>query len=68
MATAPTRLPRRKLGTEPPNIDLLPIVSRPYTEAESQEVSAFFQQLRAENAKNPEIAALLEELARRQGN
>ncbi len=67
MATTTTRRPRRKLGHEPRGIDLTPIVSRPYTEAEEQEVSAFFRQLRAENAKDPEIAAMLEALAQRQG-
>lgn len=67
MATATTRAPRRKLGIEPQSIDLLPIVSQPYTEAEELEVSAFFRQLRAENDKNPEIVALREAMARRRG-
>ena len=67
MATATTRRPRRKLGHEPPGIDLTPIVSRPYTVEEEQEISAFFQMLRAENDKNPEIVALRERLARQQG-
>ena len=67
MATVITPRSRRKLGIEPQGIDLLPIVSRPYTAAEEQEISAFFQQLKAENARNPEIAALLEKVARRQG-
>ena len=65
MATATTRRPRLKLGYEPHGIDLTPIVSRPYTEAEEQEVSAFFQKLRAENAKDPEIVALLAIVARK---
>ena len=67
MATVTTRPSRRKLGHEPAGIDLTPIVSRPYTAAEEQEISAFFQQLKAENAKDPEIAALLEKVARRHG-
>nr|GFC03535.1 hypothetical protein [Tanacetum cinerariifolium] len=65
MSTATTHRPRRKLGHEPPGIDLTPIVSRPYTEEEEREVSAFFQKLRAENDKNPEIVALRERLAQR---
>jgi len=65
MATATTRRPRRKLGYEPEGIDLTPIVSRPYTEAEEQEISNFFQNLKAENDKNPEIVALRERLALR---
>lgn len=65
MATTPSRRPRRRLGYEPPGIDLLPIVSRPYTEAEEREISEFFRKLRAENAKDPEIVALLEKVARR---
>ena len=68
MATTTTRQPRHKLGIEPKGIDLTPIASRSYTEAEEQEISAFFQKLRAENAKNPEIVFLLERVARRQGN
>jgi len=68
MATVTTRHSRRKLGIEPREIDLTPIVSRPYTAAEEQEISAFFQRLRAENAKDPEIVALLESVARRQNN
>ncbi len=67
MATATTRRPRRKLGHEPPGIDLTPIVSRPYTEEEEKEISAFFQKLRAENDKNPEIVALRERIAKRHG-
>ncbi|MEJ7659055.1 MAG: hypothetical protein WKG07_05215 [Hymenobacter sp.] len=54
-----------KLGYEPPGIDLTPIYSRPRTEAEEKEISAFFQKLRAENAKDPEIVALLATVARR---
>ncbi len=65
MATTTTPRSRRKLGIEPQGLDLLPIVSRPYSETEEQEVSAFFQRQRAENAKNPEIAAVLKKLARR---
>lgn len=65
MATATTSRPRRKLGYEPDGIDLTPIVSRPYTEEEEREISAFFQKLRAENDKNPEIVALRERLAQR---
>ncbi|AMR26773.1 hypothetical protein A0257_06385 [Hymenobacter psoromatis] len=61
MATSPT--PSR-LGYEPPGVDLT-IYSRPRTEAEEKEISAFFQKLRAENDKNPEIVALRERLARR---
>lgn len=68
MAITTVRRPRRKLGYEPAGIDLTPIVSRPYTEAEEREISAFFQQLRAENDKNPEIVALRERLAARQAN
>ena len=67
MATATTRPSRRRIGIEPREIDLTPIVSRPYTEEEEKEVSAFFQKLRAENAKDPEIVALLEAVARQQG-
>lgn len=63
MATATTH--RRKLGYEPEGIDLTPIVSRPYTEEEERAISTFFQKLRAENDKNPEIVALRERLARR---
>jgi hypothetical protein len=63
MATTTTR---RKLGYEPAGIDLTPIVSRPYTEEEEQKISAFFQKLRAENDKNPEVVALREQLAQRQ--
>ncbi len=66
MATTTTRRPRRKLGIEPKGIDLLPIISQPYSEAEEQEISEFFRQLRAENDKNPEIAALRESVARNQ--
>ncbi len=62
MATSPTR---HKLGFEPDGIDLTPIYSQPRTEAEEQKISAFFQKLRAENAKDPEIVALLEKVARR---
>ena len=58
---------RRKLGHEPAGIDLTPIVSHPYTSEEEQEISAFFQQLKAQNAKDPEITALLEKVARRHG-
>lgn len=65
MATATTRRSRRKLGYEPEGIDLTPIVSRPYTEWEEQEISAFVQKLRAENAKDSEIVALLATVARR---
>ena len=65
MATKTTTRPQRKLGIEPRNIDLTPIVSRPYTEAEEREISAFFQKLRAENAKDPEIVALLQKVAQR---
>ena len=67
MATKITSEPAFKLGYEPPGIDLTPIFSRPYTEAEEREISAFFQKLRAENAKDPEIVALLEAVARQQG-
>ena len=67
MTAITTRRSRRKLGIEPQGIDLLPIVSRPYSEAEEQEISAFFQQLKAENAKDPETVALLEKVARRHG-
>ena len=67
META-TRRPRRKLGIEPQDLDLSPIVSQPYSEAEEQEVSKFFQQLRAENANNPALATLREQLARRQAS
>lgn len=66
MATKTTSQPGFKLGYEPPGIDLTPIYSRPRTVSEEQEISAFFQQLRAENAKDPEIVALLEAVARRQ--
>lgn len=67
MATTTTRPTRRKnkIGIEPRGIDLTPIVSRPRTEEEEREISAFFQKLRAENDKNPEIVALRERLARR---
>ena len=68
MATTTTRRSRRKLGHEPAGIDLIPIVSRPYTEEEEQEISAFFQKLRAENDKNPAVVALREQLAQRQHN
>lgn len=68
MATITARLPRRKLGIEPPEIDLTPIVSQPYTEAESQEISAFFQRKRAENDQLPEVVALREAVARRQSS
>jgi len=57
-----------RLGIEPREIDLTPIVSRPYTETEEREISTFFQKLRAENAKDPEIVALLQRLAQRQGD
>ena len=60
MATTTTR--RRKLGHEPANIDLTPIISRPYTAEEEREISAFFQQLRAENDKNPEVILLRKQL------
>ncbi|WP_229725165.1 hypothetical protein [Hymenobacter baengnokdamensis] len=66
MAIATTRHPRRKLGHEPQGVDLTPIVSHPYTELEEQEISAFFQKLRAENDKNPEIVAQRATLAKRQ--
>ena len=62
MATTTTRRPRRKLGHEPVGIDLTPIVSRPYSEEEEQQISAFFQQLRAENDKNPEVIVLREKI------
>lgn len=65
MATKTTTRPQHKLGIEPRDIDLTPIVSRPYTEAEELEISAFFQNLRAENAKDPEIVSLLKKLAQR---
>ena len=64
-ARNPGSNPQQNLGIEPPDIDLLPVVSRPYTEAEEQEISAFFQKLRAENDKDPEIVALREMLAQR---
>ena len=67
MVTKATPRPRRKLGIEPRGIDLTPIYSRPRTEVEEQEISAFFQQLKAENAKDPEIVAMLEKVARRHG-
>ena len=66
MATKTTTQTRRKLGIESREIDLTPIVSQPYTEAEEGEISAFFQQLRAENDKDPEVVALREKLAQRQ--
>ncbi len=64
MATSTARS-RPKLGIEPREIDLTPIVSRPYTEEEEREISAFFKKLRAENAKDPEIVALLAKVAQR---
>ena len=67
MTTATTRRPRRKLGYEPHGIDLTPIVSRPYTAAEEKEASAFFQKLRAENDKNPEIVAQRARFGQRHG-
>jgi hypothetical protein len=65
MIIATTRRPRRKLGHEPQGIDLTPIVSHPYTEAEAQEISAFFKKLRAANDQNPEIVAQRAILAKR---
>jgi hypothetical protein len=66
MATVTTRPVRRKLGVEPRGLDLTPIVSQAYTEAEAQEISAFFQQQRAANDRLPAIVALREAVARRQ--
>ena len=67
MATTTIRPTRRKstIGIEPRDIDLTPIVSRSRTEEEEKEISAFFQKLKAENDKNPEIVALRERLAQR---
>ncbi|RSK29757.1 hypothetical protein [Hymenobacter metallilatus] len=59
---------RRKLGIEPPAIDLTPIASHPYTEVEAQEITAFFQQKKIENDKLPQILALREAVSRRQKN
>lgn len=67
MAATTTRSTRRKIGIEPREIDLTPIYSRPRTEEEEKEISAFFQKLRAENDENPEIVALRARLARQQG-
>ena len=68
MATVTTRPPRRKpkLGVEPRELDLTPIVSQPYTEAESQEISLFFRRQWAENDQLPEVVVLREAVARRQ--
>ncbi len=57
---------RRKPGIEPPAIDLTPIASQPYTEAEAQEITTFFQRKKAENDKLPQVLALREAVARRQ--
>ena len=65
MAATTTHRSRHKLGYEPEGIDLTPIYSRPRTEEEEKEISAFFQKLKAENDKNPEIVALRERLAQR---
>ncbi|MGI4735962.1 MAG: hypothetical protein ACRYG7_12375 [Janthinobacterium lividum] len=65
MATETASQTDFRLGYEPRGIDLTPIYSRPRTEAEEQEISAFFQKLRAENAQDPELVAMLEKVAQR---
>ncbi len=58
----------QQLGIEPEGLDLTPIISQPYTEAESQKFSVFFEQKRAENDRNPAIVALRAGLMRRKNN
>ncbi|WP_223654422.1 hypothetical protein [Hymenobacter psoromatis] len=57
---APPTSPRRlKLGVESRELDLTPICSTPLSPAEEQEVSGFLAAVRARDAQNPAVQAIL---------
>lgn len=58
-----TTLLPRPIGIEPREVDLTPICSPPLTDAEWEELNAFFRQKRAENDKNPTVVALRKQFA-----
>ena len=57
------RRSRAQLGIEPEGIDLLPILSRPLTLEEAEQLATLSAQQRAENDANPQVVALRKQVA-----